>query len=345
MKLSIIMAYHNEGKSFVIETMDSIRDTIDISDYEVLIVDDGSDMGLNNIRGAHILRHPVNQGVGTAFDSGVKYAKSDNIFLMGCDVRFTKNNWASKMVKEIETHKNSLICTSVVNLSQSLFETAKTLPDNFPNKNDMFNLAKSMSKIDLYRGASILFFIGDDESPHHIIEAQWLPREFLPLRRPDYIAPKQCYEIPCILGAAYGTTNKWYNHIDGFWGHHFWGTLEPYISLKSWLMGGKCFVAPHIETAHIFNETGVHASQYNYGLYKSYNRMLVASLLFPQDEAKRLIQWLPDKDFVNDARMQIACYSKEISKKRLEYQKKFKITMEEFVRKQDEILINLTKLK
>lgn len=331
--LSIIIAYHNEGSDFIAEAVYQIKQTCDVK-YEIIIVDDHSENPLKfRLENVRVVRQPENKGVGQAFDTGIDYAKYNNIFLMGCDVRFSNNQWASKMVAEINKYPKALICTSVVNLSNSLFELMQGLPDDFPNRNDPFNFAKQMSKIDLYRGASILFYMGDNESIHHIIEAQWMPREFLPLRSRDYILPTECYEIPCILGAAYGTTKKWYKYIDGFWGHRFWGTLEPYISMKSWLMGGQCLVSPVIETAHIFNATGNHANEYQYGLYKSYNRMLTAWLLFPYTDARRLCDWLPDKDFVNEARDLIDNNFQSIEKKRNEYRKKFKMSMSEFIKK------------
>jgi glycosyltransferase involved in cell wall biosynthesis len=325
-QLSIIIAYHNEGIEFIGDTIQSIIQSIDIS-YEIIIIDDYSDepcrvmipIMTNYLK---IIRHTENKGVGAAFDTGVKYARSNNLFLMGCDVRFNKNNWASKMIAEIKKHKNTLICTSVFPLS-------------FHYPEITYEVGKKMLKVDLYRGASILFMIGENGDPHHILEATWLPREFLPLRRPDYVAPTECYEVASILGAAYGTTKKWYRYIDGFWGHRFWGTLEPLISLKCWLMGGRCMVAPQIETIHIFKNHGStpHADLYTYGKYKSYNRILTSWLLFSVPDKNRLIDWLQDTDFTIEAKKMIDDRLPEIIRKRNEYRKKFKRTIPEIVEK------------
>ena len=163
-----------------------------------------------------------------------------------------------------------------------------------------------------------------------------MPREFLPLRRPDYIAPVECYEVPCILGAAYGVSKKWYNYIDGFWGHKFWGALEPYISLKSWLFGGDCLVAPHIETAHIFNEpgeSGGHGNENKYALYKNYNRILAAWLLFPKLDRTKLIDWLKETESVVKAKEMIKEDIIKILEKRKEYTSKTVIPISEIVKK------------
>jgi glycosyltransferase involved in cell wall biosynthesis len=326
--LSIIIAYHNEGQDFLVETIESLSSTIDVENYELIIIDDCSDIPLNlkinPLLKVRIIRHKTNLGVGAAFDTGVKSAKSKNIFLMGCDVRFTNNSWASKMIKEIESHPKSLICTAVVPLQKK-----------YPKIT--FDIAKENLPVDLYKGAFIKYFLKEHETGKtDILEASWMPRELLMLRRSDYIAPTESYEVPCILGAAYGVKKSWYNYINGFWGHKFWGTLEPYISLKSWLFGGNCLVAPHIETAHIFNEpgeSGGHGNEDKYATYKNYNRILVAWLLFPVADKDALIDWLKETELVKKAKKMIASDMDNILKKRKEYTGKTVVPISEIVKK------------
>jgi hypothetical protein len=137
--------------------------------------------------------------------------------------------------------------------------------------------------------------------------------------------------VPFILGAAYGVKKTWYNYIDGFWGHRRWGTLEPYISLKSWLFGGSCMTAPHIETGHIFNDTqGRHGTGFE---YLAYNSMLVAWLLFGQEDREWLIRHLKNSDFVLKGKEMIKSNLNEICEKRFEYRNKREMTIEEFINK------------
>ena len=321
--LSIIISYHNEGSEFISETIRQIKETIDVS-YEIIIIDDHSNIPLK-IRGVKIIRQRENMGVGQAFDTGVKEAKSDNIFLMGCDIRFIKNQWASRMVKEIKLHPKSLICTSVVHLSAGT-----------PN------LTFDMSRQNfVYNGATILMAYGKED--WNILKAEWLPRESRLLKRgielatemlkPYNVIPSDTvsYEIPCILGAAYGVSKQWYNYIDGFWGHRKWGSLEPYISLKSWLFGGDCLTAPHIETAHIFNDTqGRHGTGY---VNLAYNSMLVAWLLFDKDDREWLIRHLRPHEWVLKAKEMIVCNLPQILGKHKEYKLKTEMTIDEFTKR------------
>ena len=317
-KLSIIMPVHNEGIDFVSDTVKSIKDSIDIS-YEIIIIDDHSDIPVS-IPDVRIVRHDSNKGVGAAFDTGIKFARSRNIFLMGCDVRFVKNQWASKIVAEIKKHPKSLICTSVVSLWSH-------------EPHITFEQSRRLYK---YNGATILLLHGHEDSPDQpddfrsILNAQWMPREYLPLRRPGVVDPTECYEIPCILGAAYGVSKKWYKYIDGFWGHKKWGTLEPYISLKCHLFGGKCLTAPHIETAHIFKSQGTHDTGFE---FIAYNKLLVSWLLFSIPDKDRLIGNLKEHDFVLKAKQMIEDNMQDILRKRNEYKKKTVFGIYDIVKK------------
>ena len=72
-ELSIIFPTHNEGSEFVRETINSIKLTIDIENYEIIVIDDGSDKPISGIEiGNHVYCKIQNQGVGAAFDTGMK---------------------------------------------------------------------------------------------------------------------------------------------------------------------------------------------------------------------------------------------------------------------------------
>ncbi len=300
MNLSIIIPYHNEGIEFITTTITQIRKTIDVSPYEIIIVDDFSDVKLKGIEDVTIIRHDENLGVGAAFDTGVKVAKSENLFLMGSDIRFVENKWASQIVEETEKHPKALTCTSCVVLNASSEE------------NMDINKRRLKSVVD---GATILMFHDHESNPRQsktfvgIIEAQWL--KHIKDRNID------SFEIPCILGAAYGVKKEWYNYIDGWVGHKKWGTLEPMISLKSWFFGGSCRVAPRIETGHIFKTHGTHGTPQDKLLY---NKMLVSTLLF--DDHERLISFLGTNTIVERSKKMYQDNITFIMSKKEEYKKK-----------------------
>jgi glycosyltransferase involved in cell wall biosynthesis len=305
MNLSIIIPYHDEGLDFITTTINSINETIDVANTEIIVVDDFSDIPLVPIENVRILRHNENLGVGAAFDTGVKESKSENIFLMGSDIRFVRNNWASKIIQEIELYPKSFTCTSCVALSA-----------------EKLNI-EERRLVNVVNGATILMFHDKQSNPRQtdtfrgIIEAQWLPH----LKNRDV----DSYEIPCILGAAYGVKKQWYNYVDGWSGHKKWGTLEPYISLKSWLFGGTCRTAPRIETGHIFKTVGTHGTPQEKLLY---NKMLVATMLL--EDYERIISFMGTNPTVERARIMYNENLDFILKKREEYKSKIIYNQQEF---------------
>ena len=310
---SIIITYHEEGIEFLNECLTQLKASIDIPDFEIIVVDDHSKDTLPNIEDIKIIRNATNIGVGRSFDAGVVEAKGEDIILMACDMRFIPNQWVSKLVKEINENPKSLICTGCVGLN-------KEKPENM----DFEKRRKVMSCF----GATILMF-HDNKSNHRkpenfrgIIEAKWYKLQ-------DKTRSKS-YEIPCILGACYGVKKEWYNYIDGFWGHVKWGTLEPYISLKSWLFGGNCLVAPHIETAHIFKRNGTHNITQEHTMF---NKLLTSTLLL--EDSKRFIDFLGINRDITRAKTLFDSMKESILVKREEYKKKIIFDIKDYCNKFD----------
>ncbi len=290
---SIIITYHNEPLSVLNECLEQIKSTIDISDYEIIVVDDCSDKPLL-IEGVTVLRNSTNLGVGRSFDAGVKIAKGENLIIMACDIRFVANKWASQLVNEIETYPKSITCTCCVGLNARTQCCDTEFFDNLCQNAGCENFkkpAKANMNMEIRRtksrnyGATMLVFHDHESNPRKpigfrsIIEAKW---------QAPLLDRSQSYDIPCVLGAIYGIKKDWYMYIDGFFAHRQWGTLEPYISLKSWLFGGTCRIAPFVETGHIFKHTGTHRVKDRNLLF---NKFLVATLLIEQPQ--RYIDFIP----------------------------------------------------
>jgi len=252
-QLSIIMPHYRDVET-TIGTIESLYETIDIDNFEVIVVNDGSGNGFElpddyrkpNMR---YISHFVNNGVGQAFDTGVNIAKSDNLILMGADIRFEKNGWAERMLRVIDKHPKGIIAT----------KCGSTKMDRF------------------HCGADLIFLIENkDISVHH-------PRKNIP----DYRSvlegkwrnqtDRGVYQVPCLMGAFYGTTKAWYNKVRGFELHYKWGSLESYISLKTWIMGGEILVDSENITYHIFNRRPQRQALWDVLIY---NQTLVSSVVF-----------------------------------------------------------------
>jgi len=306
--LSLIIATHNEPRSFTQECVTQIRETIDVEPYEIIVVDDGSDKPIG-IKGAIVVRHPKKRGVGAAFDTGVKEAQYDNIIIMGCDIRFMKNKWASRMLEVINNDPKSIVCANCVALRDS----------GKPEDMDV----SLRAKIKKNSGASLLYYHNksvDKNKPksyRSILQAKWLPKG----------KSKGVAEVPCILGAIYAIKKEWYKHIDGFWGHRQWGCLEPYISLKSWLFGGRCYCHEGVDIGHIFKSGNPHKTD---TWMIRYNRLMTAYVLFRGIYRDKLSSYVPDDLKWRKAKSLVAKNINSLESKCSEYQKKIKIPPEKF---------------
>ena len=264
-QLSVIIPHYNDVET-LIGTIESLYETIDIDNFEVIVINDGSRFSLpkdypirKNMR---YVEHFVNIGVGQSFDTGVRLAKSNNLILMGADIRFEDNRWASRMLTVIKNEPKSIIATA----------------------------CGSTKTNTVHYGADVVFLVKNkDLGPTHprknikeytsVLEGKWRPR-----------TGRGVYEVPCLMGAFYGTTKEWYYHVRGFELHYKWGVLEPYFSLKTWRMGGRVLVDSVNKTNHIFNRNPQRQALWD---ILAYNQLMLANTVFASYGIK-YAQWLYD---------------------------------------------------
>lgn len=307
-RTSIILAYHNEGLAIVGETVKQLRDTIHSDGYEIIIVDDCSEKPIE-IEGVRVIRHKKRYGLGAAFDTGAHYAEGENLIIMGSDIRFLDNGWYEALMKDVDANPQSLICTQCVALNSDK-----------PRGMDI----EYRRNINVRAGASLLVYHNsknDRRNPRgltSILAAKWLPKD----DRTGLI------EVPVILGAITGLKRAWYLHIDGCAGHKIWGTLDPYLSLKSWMFGGNCLCDKDIYTAHIFKTKSIHNIPQS-AIY--HNKIWVASVLFDDPIKSWLLSYLPKNSNVDKGMAMID--KKYLDKKRAVYKQKTILSIAELEEK------------
>ena len=122
-----------------------------------------------------------------------------------------------------------------------------------------------------------------------ILEPQWLKAK----------KPK-VYDIPCVLGANYFVTKKWYQNIRGFQGLYDYGGMCAYISLKSWVMGGKCQIIKGVEIGNIYREFKDKVAKKPYldnMINFWYNKVFTAFVLMPVKEAVKIMDLLFENEY------------------------------------------------
>lgn len=294
MKTSLIIAYHNEGMAFIQECVQSIKNTVKDLEHEIIIVDDCSDVPCEPISGTKLLRNPQNIGIGRTFDRGVEETNGENIILLACDIRFKDNNWAERLVNRITENPKSFICTKCVNyVDHDKWGTGASL------------YLRHDANVDPKR----------DKDFRDILNTSWLS-----------IQGNTVAEIPCLLGAIYGVSREWYRYTEGWRGFRKWGTLEAYISLKSWLFGGKCLVDTSIDTYHIYKERHPHGTSVSDVIS---NKIKISRIL----RLTGFEEYLPDTEFINRAKAICDNDREQIEEMRRAYVPKIVFTIYEYAEK------------
>ena len=295
--ITLIIAEHNEGEQLK-GSLESLYDTSPKNLFNTIVVSDGSWVQPHLIKGVRHIKHKVRKGVGAAFDTGANLVNTPYMVVLGSDIRFKDNNYLEDMIVELEREENekAIICTANLAINAEKMDLNGRLNKRYGARILMFMKAQ-----DLPPKGSRYAQLKDDKAVanyRNTIEAQWLSK-----------LEEGTYDIPCVLGAFYGVRTSWYEYIQGFRGHRYWGTLEPLISLKSWLAGGSCRIASDIETAHIFKSRSSHHTSPTDLLY---NKIVVPSIVFPPGVANKFIKFLGTNSHMVAAKQLLAAEKQKI---------------------------------
>ena len=288
--VSIIIPYRNDSDTIYGVLNNLVLNYNTGDDIEIIVVNDGSKAPNNTFMPLHFDMKPVRvvnnsiaRGVGYSIDRGVEVAQGDVIVIMGADV-YPEKDWYKKVVEAVSSNPNNIGCAVSVGLT--------------PDDHDMNNIEKKTKRY----GANLLVTISVDDLPANSKIRQ---------DRPDYTAifegqwakekkSDSPYPISCLMGAFYFTSKAHYQHIHGwdteitnkYVGHRNWGSLEPYISLKSYLAGGGCVLYPNILAGHIFGRIG-HRQRFEKGVRSLsdhwWNRLFILETMVLEYKPREMI--------------------------------------------------------
>lgn len=306
-KVSVIIPFRNDDE-LIYKVIDNLNYNQDTSEFEIIVINDGSFHSSGAARNiyfdhyaypnVHVINYAKSRGVGFAFDRGVEFFNNEIIVLMGSDV-FPRQSWLTDVISAVEKYPNTIGCSACVGLS--------------PDDMDMDKPGRNINY-----GCDLLFTVGIDDLPKNspirtktpnynsLFEGKWRSTK-------DSDNP---YEIGCVYGAFYFTTKQWYTNIGGWdteigekWiGHKSWGSLEPYISLKNFLYGGKNIIHPHIQTGHVYQrakreskfEKGVRS-----GIHRWWNRLFIAHTMLEESLRDEVINYCKPELNLNLAKRKI----------------------------------------
>jgi len=257
-KLTCILTFLNEGIE-VFRTVKSIRDSVGDT-VDILLVDDSSTDGVPykvvaNKFNCDYVKSDTRQGVAGARDLGVSLAKTPYCILFDAHMRFDKrSNWAERVVEEIENNDRRIYCTTCVSLWYPFIEQSQSVT---------------------HQRSTGAYLATSFKDSHTSLAAKWIPLKLTGVE-----------PVPLVLGATYAFSVEYYRELRGLAGLKYYGSDEPWISLKSWAIGDGCAVITDVNIGHLFRSKHPYPA---YGLDALYNKLFMAAVVFPKKT-----KWLED---------------------------------------------------
>jgi glycosyltransferase involved in cell wall biosynthesis len=238
-KLSIIIPFLNEGEE-PINTINSIDETSNKEDVEIILIDDGSSDGedlsrfekFSNVR---FFRNEIRIGTGYCIEFGLEKSSSPYILIVDAHMRFLNDDWLNKIVDKLKEDDKLLLCTVSIAL-------------NYDNKDDWDKNKPFKELKEHHSGTDLLPFYTINKKSKVLLDPRWRNLE---KDKGDF------YDIHCVMGACYASSKKWMQHIKSTNGLKQWGSIEESLSLKTWLAGGSVKLLSSTGIGHIYRNIKV----------------------------------------------------------------------------------------
>ena len=250
-KLTAIIPFLNEGIE-VENTISSIKHTAK-GNVDILLINDNSsdDFDYEYIAkkyNAKYIKNEERKGVAQSRNIGVSQITTPYFILLDAHMRFYQDDWWIEALKYIETNDRAVYCL-------------RCLPiDKLGKFQD--SVVRMGAKVSLY---------GNDF--YKILEPIWIKLDSVKFN---------VMEIPCILGATYIMSKRYWDYIKGLSMLKYYGADETYLSLKVWLEGGKCVSISNIVVGHIFRTEGTIPYK-KFWAHSIFNKLLISETLLSKD--------------------------------------------------------------
>ncbi|MDR0605765.1 MAG: glycosyltransferase [Bacteroidales bacterium] len=251
-RLTAIIPFLNEGDE-IDRTLASIRETAGDNVDIVLINDNSQDAtDYETVARKYNARYQYNstrQGVAQSRNIGVELCETPYFILFDGHMRFYHNDWWNETVKALDDNDRATYCLRCLPLD------------------DKFQLMENSSM-----GACINF---SETDGYGILDPAW--------RYGDNGVDKPMLQIPCVLGACYALSKRYWTYLKGLTGLRTYGCDEAYLSLKTWLEGGSCVLLKKIKVGHIFRAKAPYAMP---SFDFMYNKLLITESVLPYEQKK-----------------------------------------------------------
>jgi len=248
-QLTIIIPFLNEGNE-VVETVKSIRQYV-ANQVEIIVINDMSTDGkdyaaLLTPYGVHYWLNKSRLGVAASRDLGVQLSQTPYFLLLDAHMRVYNELWLDDIVTMLSQNDRQLLCMQTRQLWKKEDGRIVELKDVAP----VYGAYATFDKGALSPGIEWNYFQKEEQAT--------------------------LQNIPCVLGAGYATSKRYWTYLQGLEGLKHYGSDEVYISFKVWTEGGRCVLLKKHDFGHIYRDNAPYKiSQCNF----VYNYLLIAYTL------------------------------------------------------------------
>lgn len=254
-EFTVILTFKNEGME-VEKTIISLL--FNDQNINIILIDDGSTDDFNykelaNIFGCFYYKNEVSKGCAGARDVGVKFVNTPYFMLMDAHMRFpiTDRDFSKRFINKLKEDENQIVFCNTNIMGSNTDEDA------------MFRHYTNEDCIATPNGSAAIGALYNMEHKGNDWSGNWC---YTILDDDDHkIANNKddkelCVETVSIMGATYATSVNWWNKIGGLKGLYMWGHDEPLMSLKTYLLGGKCVCFKNYAIGHLYRTKPVYGS-------------------------------------------------------------------------------------
>ena len=259
-KLSVIIPFLNEGAE-IEQTIIEIKRTAGES-VDIVLVNDASTDGYDYVSIAkkynvNYYQNRTRQGSAATRDIGIFHCKTPFFLTIDGHMRFYHDMWVDKIVSAIDNDERAIYCCRC---KAWCYETGVE------------------SKINAFYGA----YVGLNQyCGEGILDVNWI--------RQDFFQNLKIVDIPCILGACYAASRKYWQFLKGECGLKLYGCDEQNISIKTWMEGGRCRLLKDVTIGHLFRQKIPYQADIK---EINHNKAFIAATLFPVEHQMMVYQLL-----------------------------------------------------
>ena len=267
-QLTVIISFLNEGYE-VERTVSSVLEFAE-NKVDILVINDGSNSlydyeeMLRPYSNVKYVKNEVRRGVTVCRHWGVQQIETPYFILLDAHMRFYEKGWVDKIVSYLQEDDRRILCCQ----TRALIKDESDEIIVHPTRKTSY-------------GAYIHL-----QDENKLLSPKWIYQDRM-------FSDEAIEDVPCILGATYAASKRYWNYIKGLEGLKLYGHEEPYLSMKVWMEGGRCQLIKDIEVGHIYRTK----FPYRVGNEEMmYNRMWIAAVLLPEEYRNRVYEMSQKQD-------------------------------------------------